>query len=187
MSNLHFVKGDATNPQHPGHNFIVHCCNDINAFGAGFVLALSKRYPLAKTLYHKWFWLHTKEPGQLSDIGYVSGMATPGHIQVFAVKVHIGGGIYVCNLIGQHQTGIHQFHFKNNVVIEYPPVLYDAITLGLLKLRKHVEDCYNYVDKSICMPRIGCGLAGGEWNKIEECIHTAFEGSEIPIYVYDLK
>lgn len=35
------------------------------------------------------------------------------------------------------------------------------------------------------MPRIGCGLAGGTWDKIEPLIKDAITSIEIPVIVYD--
>lgn len=35
------------------------------------------------------------------------------------------------------------------------------------------------------MPRIGCGLAGGTWARVEEVISKTLEG--IPVTVYDLQ
>lgn len=40
---IHYLKGDATNPVGPGPKIIAHICNDIAAWGKGFVLAVSMR------------------------------------------------------------------------------------------------------------------------------------------------
>ena len=37
------------------------------------------------------------------------------------------------------------------------------------------------------MPRIGCGLAGGDWNKVEKIINETLIDKGIEVYVYDLK
>jgi O-acetyl-ADP-ribose deacetylase (regulator of RNase III) len=50
---IHYVTGDATAPIGTGHKIIAHVCNDIGAWGAGFVLALSKRWPQPKAEYLK--------------------------------------------------------------------------------------------------------------------------------------
>jgi O-acetyl-ADP-ribose deacetylase (regulator of RNase III) len=51
---LHYVTGDATAPDVPGPKIIAHVCNDQGAWGAGFVLALSRRYPKAEAAYRAW-------------------------------------------------------------------------------------------------------------------------------------
>jgi O-acetyl-ADP-ribose deacetylase (regulator of RNase III) len=38
---------------------------------------------------------------------------------------------------------------------------------------------------SVHMPRIGCGLAGGRWERIEPLIITALCAQDIPVAVYD--
>lgn len=59
-----------------------------------------------------------------------------------------------------------------------PPIRYDALRECLLKVAAlNVE--------SIHMPRIGCGLAGGSWDKIEAVINSVdFNATEI--FCYDL-
>ena len=39
-----YLKGDATQPVTNGTNVIVHICNNLGAWGAGFVLAISNRW-----------------------------------------------------------------------------------------------------------------------------------------------
>ncbi len=43
--------GDATQPCSYGIKLIVHCCNNLGAWGAGFTGALSKRWPHPETHY----------------------------------------------------------------------------------------------------------------------------------------
>ena len=54
MAELKYVDGDATQPQGPGLKYIIHCCNDVGAWGAGFVLAISKRWPGPEKAYREW-------------------------------------------------------------------------------------------------------------------------------------
>lgn len=42
---IKYVVGDATRPIGDGLKLILHVCNNVNAWGAGFVIALSKRWP----------------------------------------------------------------------------------------------------------------------------------------------
>lgn len=41
---IHYLKGDATKPVGPGNKLIIHVANNAGAWGAGFVLALSKKW-----------------------------------------------------------------------------------------------------------------------------------------------
>ena len=88
-----------------------------------------------------------------------------GEIQI----IKIDDNTYVCNMICErdikHINGI-------------PPIRYEALEECLNKLCD-----YNY---NVHMPRIGCGLAGGKWEIIEDIINKTLIKNNIPVYVYDL-
>jgi len=57
---------------------------------------------------------------------------------------------------------------------------YDAIVDVMMKLQ------YDFAPElNIGMPRIGCGLASGDWNIVEEILEKVFD--DRTIYVYDFK
>lgn len=91
-----------------------------------------------------------------------------GEIQVIPVTKHIS----VCNMIGQR--GIKRGS-------KGVPIRYEAVESCLNKLS--VIALEN--DSSIHMPRIGCGLAGGKWEKIESIIERTLLSKGIDVYVYD--
>lgn len=170
MAKIHYIIGDATLPieTEVENRLIVHCCNSLGAWGAGFVVPLGKRYPLAKEGYKK-FIAENKSKSILGEVN----------------EVKVANNIYVENLIGQ------SFLYKKaNGEI---PCNYIAIETGFLNIiRKWFS--YNstiHKDKqnfSIHMPRIGCGLAGGDWKTIEEIIYRTFiDIADVDVYVYDLK
>lgn len=150
---IRYLKGDATEPQAKGPKAIVHCCNDLGAWGAGFVMALSKKWPVTREKYLEWY--RERE-----------GFAL-GAIQLVEVRKDIT----VVNLIGQH--GIRKG--SNG-----PPIRYPAIRAGLLKLQTTLAPEY-----SIHMPRMGCGLAGGSWEKIEPIIEEALPDRNVTVYDFD--
>ena len=80
------VKGDATEPIGEGIKIIPHVCNDKGRFGAGFVLALDKKWPGVKETYRDMF---ERAKGGLGEVS--------------AEKVE--DDIYVVNMIAQHGTG----------------------------------------------------------------------------------
>lgn len=51
MSRLSYVVGDATLPTGPGPHIIAHVVNNCGAWGAGFVMALSRRWPQPEARY----------------------------------------------------------------------------------------------------------------------------------------
>lgn len=156
---LNYRRGDATDPiVKDGTRIITHVCNDIGKWGKGFVLAVSKRWPEPERVYRS-----TK-------------IYTLGDIQI----VGVGNDIEVVNMIGQHDI-----HPLDHV----PPIRYHAIEQCLERVAVHVHEIarqtFNTV--SIHMPRIGCGLAGGDWIKIENIIERILISRRIPVYVYDKK
>ncbi|MEV7630113.1 hypothetical protein [Actinoplanes sp. NPDC089786] len=62
-----------------------------------------------------------------------------------------------------------------------PPVRYDAIDKCLHTV---AEDAVR-LSASVHMPRIGCGLAGGRWERVEPLIVAAFCECDVPTTVYD--
>jgi hypothetical protein len=58
MAKIKYVIGDATRPEGTGNRIIAHVCNDYGGWGAGFVLALSKRDAMPEMAYRAWFNSH---------------------------------------------------------------------------------------------------------------------------------
>merc|ERR1712032_44422 len=73
--------------------------------------------------------------------------------------VTLTGMLSLANIIGQNgiKTGS-----------KGPPVRYEAIQLGLDAVCLHATT----VGASVHMPRIGSGLAGGDWRRIEAIVES---------------
>ncbi len=155
INSISYIKGDATNPVSDGNKLIVHVCNDIGKWGKGFVMAISKKWKQPGLEYRQWYKMN-------NDF-------LLGNVQFVKVE----NDIWVANLIGQHKINKDE---NGN-----PPIRYDAILTGLEKVSS-----YAVVNKaSVHMPRIGCGLAGGTWDKVEPLIITALTEKNISVTVYD--
>ena len=139
---IKYVKGDATSPQGDGKKVIAHICNDIGGWGAGFVLALSKK------------WMH---PENVYRANYKLGLVL-GDIQIATVE----HDIVVINMIAQSGT-ISRLKDEN-----LPPIRYEALERCLEKVNQY---CVTY-NATLHAPRFGAGLAGGDWNKIEKIIES---------------
>lgn len=61
------------------------------------------------------------------------------------------------------------------------PVRYEAIDTALGLLAARVAE----LDASVHMPRIGCGLAGGKWPRVEPLITERLVRRGIAVTVYD--
>jgi O-acetyl-ADP-ribose deacetylase (regulator of RNase III) len=86
--------------------------------------------------------------------------------------VRVGPWTWVANLIGQR--GI-------KTTANGPPIRYDAVEKCLAQLAVRASD----LGASVHMPRIGCGLAGGTWDRIEPLIERTLIAAGVPVYVYD--
>ena len=152
---ISYIYGDATAPIGHDNRIIVHICNDIGGWGKGFVTAVSKRWKEPENAYRNWF----KE-----QTGFELG----------AVQfVQVAENLWVANLIGQHKI--------YNDPSGLPPIRYDAVQVGLEKI-----SAFALKNKaSVHMPRIGCGLAGGTWDKMEVIIHETLTSNGIKVTVYD--
>ena len=62
--------------------------------------------------------------------------------------------------------GALNFHKLKNDDNGKPPISYDAVEDGLNKVALKAKE----LNATVHMPRIGCGLAGGEWKIIKEII-----------------
>ena len=79
----------------------------------------------------------------------------------------------VANLIGQHGVGTR--------TSKSPPVRYEAIREGLVKIAAYALA----QGASVHMPRIGCGLAGGAWTRVEPLIAETLLAADLDVTVYD--
>ena len=153
---INYVKGDATEPIGSGTKIIVHVCNDIGKWGAGFVLALSNKWSEPEAQYKS----IKPERRKLGMIQYVN----------------VESDTIVVNMIGQHTCSPNLFGV--------PPVRYEAIGVCLRKVAEFagaIADGGREV--SIHMPEIGCGLAGGKWSIMEKVIENAV--GDIPVTCYE--
>ncbi|MFB6810264.1 macro domain-containing protein [Streptomyces sp. NPDC056387] len=156
MEQLRIIAGDATSPQAKGPKIIAHVCNDIGGWGKGFVLALSKRWPEPEREFRAW---HRRRSG--NDFGL-------GAVQLVRVREDV----WVANMVGQRgiRTGSGG-----------PPIRYDAVERCLTALAGHALER----GASVHMPRIGCGLAGGKWSRIEPLVTGTLCARDVAVTVYD--
>lgn len=155
MSHITYTKGDATAPTSSGNKIIVHVCNDIGGWGKGFVMAISKRWKEPEKAYRNWF--QSKDNFELGQVQFV----------------RVEDDLWIANVIGQHKINMDESGL--------PPIRYEAIEKGLEQVGQIAKE----KNASVHMPRIGCGLAGGTWDKIETLISTTILTNDIEVTVYD--
>lgn len=158
-----YLKGSAVEPVTTDVRVIAHICNDIGAWGRGFVLSVSQKYPIAEADYRNW---------HQGNSPIIHGDPPYPKFELGAVRcVKVDENVWVANMIAQH--GIFA---KNGV----SPIRYDAL-----------EQCLRWLTYlgfgSVHMPRIGCGLAGGKWSEVEPIIERALTDKDVYVYDFDSK
>ncbi|GHH28530.1 Appr-1-p processing protein [Streptomyces rubradiris] len=156
MAEIMYVRGDATVPSGEGAKVIAHVCNDTGGWGRGFVLALSRRWREPEAAYRAW---HRDRAH--NDFGL-------GAIQLVRVEPRV----WVANMVGQR--GIRRGG-------KGVPVRYEAVDTALARLGDEVLR----LGASVHMPRIGCGLAGGKWSRMEPLVAGRLAARGIAVTVYD--
>jgi O-acetyl-ADP-ribose deacetylase (regulator of RNase III) len=154
---ISYITGDATTPIGSGNRIIPHCCNDQGYWNAGFVKALSRRWPQPERAYRRWANGQEAFPFALGAVQFV----------------RVAAGLCVANIIGQ--SGI-----RTRNASSLPPIRYEAVRVGLERVR---ELALTH-KASIHMPRMGAGLAGGDWALISEIIEAELCRHGLEVYVY---
>lgn len=145
---IQYIKGDATNPIGQGNKAIIHICNNLGGWGAGFVKAISRKWVAPEIAYRKWF-----KTGSYNNTKFQLG-----EIQIVKVEQNLS----IINMIAQNGYS----------TARVPAIDYKALEVCLNKVAEYIqkENC------SIHAPRIGAGLAGGKWDIVEELINKTITG-----------
>lgn len=171
-----YTRGDATQPHGEGPKVIIHVCNDIGAWGAGFVLAISRRWGKPEAKYREWFRQKdlrlNLEKGQTMMTSGVFGL---GEVQLVQVEPEI----YIINMVAQKGIG-----WEGGI-----PLQYDMLEKCLSKVKAIVSDIPEWGESergkrraTIHAPRFGCGLAGSNWRLVGPIVEKELEGMFVTIY-----
>lgn len=164
---INYVVGDATEPQVKGPKFIAHVVNDQGAWGAGFTAALDRKWPEVGRDYRDWYnsdrnKMWGAEKFQLGAVRYSSVYS-----KTYADDEHW----MVAQMVAQQ--GLPRKDYRR-------PLRYDALGACLFEVGR-AAGIHGY---TVHMPRIGSGLAGGDWMYIEKILIDAMSNCEA--YVYSL-
>ena len=158
MTEIKYIKGDATQPIGGGKKLLIHCCNSIGAWGSGFVIAISRRWKAPEVQYKKW------------SRGHIKGLTFAlGAVQFVKVE----DDIVIGNMIGQE--GIKR---KGGT----PPIRYSAIVECFEKVKKAALSN----EASVHAPKFGSDRAGGSWDIIEGHIKDILCENDIEVTIYEL-
>lgn len=164
--NIRYVEGDATCPQ-PNTIIIPHVVNDIGAWGAGFVLAVTREWPEVEQAYRQWasLGIHGTIPFSRGQVQFIE--AQPAIDSVIQPQPKI----IVANMCAQHGV----------VGPDNPiPLKMNALINCMRKVRVRALEEHAIIHA----PMFGAGLAGGNWKDIEQLIEAYWIAAGIPVTVY---
>ena len=174
---IKYLQGDATSPIDTKTKIIVHICNDVGGWGKGFVLAVSKKWKQPEIEYRNWYKSKELDPTdnvQYQSIGRKDKYTSEKKFELGNVQfVKVADDIWVANLLAQRDTKPD----KDGL----PPIRYVFVSEGLERVKEFAKQH----NASVHMPRIGCGLAGGQWTEIEPIINEKLLAYDIETTVYD--
>lgn len=141
---------------------IPHVCNNVNAFGAGFAGAVAEQYPEVKDNFHM--------------LGKNQKLGTVQYVSVYKDR-NYGYELIFANMIAQN--GLKSFNNKRP--LSYLALGYCMNHVSGFIRQKTSED--NTIKYEIHCPKFGSGLAGGNWNFIQELIVDAWNNYTTFVYV----
>lgn len=83
--------------------------------------------------------------------------------------VGVDANLWVANMVAQHGV---------DWIDGGPPIRYDALTTALNKVGEFARSR----EASVHMPRIGCHLAGGNWQTVGPIVDIALSGVNVTVY-----
>lgn len=185
---LRTVKGDATSPQRIGNEIVVipHVCNNIKAWGAGFVMALSKKEETPKKCYEQMFKDRTPMLGEVSFSSFLhtsTYMEYPPYMGSAILEWRDNGysdpKIFVANMIAQDGV-IGRSNYKI-------PLRYSALVKSMRTVADWIKDREERfsVKHVIHTPKFGSELAGGNFKFISELIREIWLEDGISVVIYE--
>jgi len=156
-----YRKGDATNPVEDGKIILGHGVNDFGYGAAGIIKPIKEKFPRVYSEYEDWFkrgYYCTYKTNVLARLGEIQ-------------PVKVNDNFWVCNIVSQRGMGFNKY--------EMIPFRYQSFQEAMYKLNDFVLD---HKFDHVILPRIGCGLAGANYNVVEKIINKTIT---IPVTVYD--
>ena len=162
---IYYRKGDALCPVIKGGiRVIPHVVNDSGKWGAGFTKGLSERWEEPERFYRARY-KYAKTNAKLGAVQWVFVEAT----------------LAVVNMVAQQ--GVRAFGRPKPIRYKSLETCLECLAEGCRGL---IGDGKEMAKKSVTvhMPRIGCGLAGGEWGVVGPLVEETLW--DLDVYVYDL-
>jgi hypothetical protein len=154
---INYVKGDATNPvvEKGTVALIPHVCNINGGWGAGFVLALSKKWKQPEQSYRELF---------ENQNDFYLGAINP---------IPVESNIIIINMLAQDG-----FKSKENLI----PVRYWHLVHCMESVLDFAKR--NIKNPTIHAPKFACDLGGASWDVVEQLIEDIWIANGIPVTIY---
>lgn len=137
-----------------GADIIAHGCNCVGGFGSGVAGQMARKYPMTRTHYlHKF----ETEGWRLGDVQFVT-----------VENVNVWTNRYVANCATQKE-----YYPRDRVHADYE---------AIRKCMQQVHDFAKMHDLTVAIPKIGAGLAGGDWKIIEQILESVFHDYNVAVY-----
>jgi O-acetyl-ADP-ribose deacetylase (regulator of RNase III) len=156
---LHYIKGDLLEVK---NGIIGHGVNCQGVMGSGLALGIKNKYPSVYEAYRRVVQQSHNKESLLGTVQVVSTLPDG----VYDPK---GDTVLVANIFTQNKYGKDGKRYLD----------YEALYVGFEKLYKRSV----LYDLPLCIPKIGCGLAGGDWGIVSLMIEKAYPKD---VYVYEL-
>jgi O-acetyl-ADP-ribose deacetylase (regulator of RNase III) len=163
---INYIEGDLIKLAQRGNfDVIAHGCNCLSVMKSGLAPQMAKAFDCDSP---------EKYPGE--DSSRRGDMQKLGNIEWYSWYVFNDDGerrrLDVVNAYTQYNYG------KNHQDGDEAPFDYAAFKLCMAKMN------YRFKGKHIGLPKIGAGLAGGDWDKIEKIIERELKDCEVTIVNY---
>lgn len=180
---MKYVKGDLFDvlDQTTKSVVIPHITNDIGAWGSGFVVALSNRWP------------YKDEKGNINQCSPEAQyrlndpVLGEAHLAMPECRQHdedTRSVIYVANMCAQ--TGIMGMSTGPRSKVNKKPIRYEALSACMTQVSVWVQSMKNIgMDTMILAPKFGSLRAGGDWKVIEKMIQDIWDNHEVVIVEYE--
>lgn len=168
MGSYREIDGDLIELAKTGEfDVIAHGCNCFCTMGAGIAPQMARafcadKFSMEMDMYK----------GDINKLGTIDFELV--HIpKQTSAGINFGSvDIYVINAYTQYNYG------RNHIDGDEKPVNYNAISLCMQKIN------HTFAGKRIGLPKIGAGLAGGDWNIIKSIIQKEFKDCDVTVVNY---
>jgi O-acetyl-ADP-ribose deacetylase (regulator of RNase III) len=149
---------------------ITHGCNCLSNMGAGIAPQMAKAFGVDKFEMETW-------GATIEKLGCIDWQTVVlGENTIWSLEDYKNNRdepeLVVVNSYTQYRYG------KNHKDGVAKPIDYEALTLCMRKINN------KFNGKHIGLPKIGAGLAGGDWNRIKRIIQTELKDMKVSVIIY---